>query len=102
VFASTFSGESCTFGQDSTPDGWSSQFTRHPDLTGQNAVFFVPSFFIDPQTFNQYGDVMDGDFNVSFFLSTIIILVCIHLMIVNLVEFRLADPTHHSLRFFPR
>jgi glucan endo-1,3-alpha-glucosidase len=67
VFASTFAGESCTFGQGSPAAGWASQFTRHPDLTGQNAVFFVPSFFIDPQTFNQYGDVMDGDFNVRFF-----------------------------------
>ncbi|EMD39964.1 glycoside hydrolase family 71 protein [Gelatoporia subvermispora B] len=63
VFASTFSGESCTFGQDSVPDGWKSQFTQHPDLTGANAVYFVPSFFIDPSTFNQYQGVMDGDFN---------------------------------------
>lgn len=65
VFASTFSGETCTFGQDSVPDGWRSQFTQHSDLTGQNAVYFVPSFFIDPSTFNQYDGVMDGDFNVS-------------------------------------
>jgi glucan endo-1,3-alpha-glucosidase len=64
VFASSFSGESCTFGQSSVANGWSSQFTQHPDLTGANAVFFVPSFFVDPATFNVYGQVMDGVFNV--------------------------------------
>ncbi|EIM86043.1 glycoside hydrolase [Stereum hirsutum FP-91666 SS1] len=63
VFASTFSGESCTFGQGSVVDGWSSQFTSHPDLTGQNAVFFVPSFFVDPATFGTYDNVMDGALN---------------------------------------
>ncbi|OCH91847.1 glycoside hydrolase [Obba rivulosa] len=63
VFASTFSGESSTFGQDSVQDGWKSQFTQHPDLTGENAVYFVPSFFVDPSTFNQYQGIMDGDFN---------------------------------------
>ncbi|KAI0031385.1 glycoside hydrolase [Vararia minispora EC-137] len=60
VYASSFSGETCTFGQSSVPQGWSSQFTRHADLSGQNAVYFVPSFFVDPATFAQYGDVMDG------------------------------------------
>ncbi|EGN98394.1 glycoside hydrolase family 71 protein [Serpula lacrymans var. lacrymans S7.3] len=63
VFASTFSGESCTFGQGSVPSGWSTQFTQHPDLTGSNAVYFVPSFFVNPNQFNTFGDVMDGDFN---------------------------------------
>lgn len=65
VFASTFSGENCNFGQDSVADGWRSQFTQHPDLSGQNAVYFVPSFFSDPSTFGQYDGVMDGDFNVG-------------------------------------
>ncbi|KII86874.1 glycoside hydrolase family 71 protein [Plicaturopsis crispa FD-325 SS-3] len=65
VFASTFAGESCTFGQSSVPQGWSSQFTKHPELSGQNAVHFVPSFFVDPATFNTFADVMDGDFNFN-------------------------------------
>ncbi|KAI0310822.1 glycoside hydrolase family 71 protein [Amylostereum chailletii] len=63
VFASTFAGQTCTFGQSSVAEGWSSQFTRHPDLTGQNAVFFVPSFFVDPNTFSTFNDVMDGALN---------------------------------------
>lgn len=65
VLASTFAGESCTFGQGSVAQGWSSQFTQHPDLSGANAVHFVPSFFIDPATFGQYNGAIDGMFNVS-------------------------------------
>ncbi|OBZ69002.1 Glucan endo-1,3-alpha-glucosidase agn1 [Grifola frondosa] len=65
VFASTFAGESCQFGQDTVADGWRSQFTQHPDLTGQNAVFFVPSFFVDPSTFPTFTGVMDGDYNFN-------------------------------------
>ncbi|KAJ7044153.1 glycoside hydrolase [Mycena alexandri] len=57
---STFAGESCTFGQDSVPDGWRSQFAQHPDLQGQ--MHFVPSFFIDPATLNQFNGVLDGTF----------------------------------------
>ena len=52
VFASTFAGESCTFGQKSVPLGWATQFTQK--LTGVNSVYFVPSFFIDPATFTLY------------------------------------------------
>ncbi|KAJ3486672.1 hypothetical protein NLI96_g4080 [Meripilus lineatus] len=63
VFASTFAGENCQFGQGSTAQGWKSQFIQHPDLQGQNAVYFVPSFFVDPATFNQFNDVMDGALN---------------------------------------
>lgn len=74
VFASTFSGESCTFGQGSVADGWSSQFTSHSDLTGQNAVFFVPSFFVDPATFGTYDSVMDGALNVCLRLSSLMTL----------------------------
>lgn len=70
VFASTFAGESCTFGQGSVADGWKTQFTRHPDLTGQNAVYFMPAFFMDPATFPQFNDVMDGDFNVSTYIPS--------------------------------
>ncbi|PSR74813.1 hypothetical protein PHLCEN_2v9527 [Hermanssonia centrifuga] len=65
AFASTFAGESCSFGQGSVPQGWSSQFTQHPDLSGANAVHFVPSFFVDPATFGQYNGAMHGAFNFN-------------------------------------
>ncbi|KAK0187984.1 glycoside hydrolase family 71 protein, partial [Armillaria mellea] len=61
ALVSTFSGESCTFGQSSVAEGWKSQFVQHSDLQGQ--IFFVPSFFVDPSTFSEYKDVMDGDYN---------------------------------------
>ncbi|TCD66615.1 hypothetical protein EIP91_001125 [Steccherinum ochraceum] len=54
---STFSGETCTFGQGSAAQGWKSQFV---DQLGGN-VYFVPAFFIDPATFNQYE--IDGIYN---------------------------------------
>jgi glucan endo-1,3-alpha-glucosidase len=62
VYASTFAGESCTFGQSSVAAGWSSQFIQQ--LTGANTVFFVPSFFVDPNTFSTFNGVMDGALNV--------------------------------------
>ncbi|KAH8825261.1 glycoside hydrolase family 71 protein [Flagelloscypha sp. PMI_526] len=61
AFVSTFAGESCTFGQSSVALGWSSQFSRHPDINGK--IVFVPTFFSDPAQFSQFADVMDGDFN---------------------------------------
>lgn len=61
ALVSTFSGETCTFGQSSVAEGWKSQFVQHSDLQGQ--IFFVPSFFVDPSTFSDYKDVMDGDYN---------------------------------------
>lgn len=63
VFASTFSGETCTFGQGSVQQGWQSQFVSQ--LTGANAVNFVPSFFVDTSTFGQYDGIINGMFNVS-------------------------------------
>ncbi|KAF5369367.1 hypothetical protein D9758_002696 [Tetrapyrgos nigripes] len=56
-------GEACTFGQDSPLNGWSSQFAQHDELKGK--ITFVPSFFMDPNSFNGFvdGGVMDGDFN---------------------------------------
>lgn len=66
VFASTFAGENCNFAQGTAAQGWKTQFTQHTDLQGQNAVYFVPSFFVDPATFNQYNDVLDGAMNVCF------------------------------------
>ena len=63
VFISTFSGESCTFGQGSVAAGWQNEFINQ--LTGANTVQFVPSFFVAPNTFTTYDGVMDGYFNVS-------------------------------------
>lgn len=61
VMASSFSGETCTFGQGSVASGWSTQFVQQ--LTGSSAVHFVPSFFVDPSQFNTYSGVIDGMFN---------------------------------------
>ncbi|KAI0732037.1 glycoside hydrolase [Fomitopsis betulina] len=61
VFVSTFSGSDCTFGQNTSAEGWKAEFVDK--LTGENAVHFVPSFFVDPSTFNDYDGVMNGDFN---------------------------------------
>ncbi|CCM03533.1 uncharacterized protein FIBRA_05667 [Fibroporia radiculosa] len=61
VFASTFDGSECTFGQSSPTQGWQSQFLGQ--LTGSNAVHFVPAFFVDPGSFTQFNGVMDGEFN---------------------------------------
>ncbi|KAG6854668.1 hypothetical protein C0991_003316 [Blastosporella zonata] len=58
---STFSGETCTFGQGSVSDGWNNEFVGHQDLQGK--IHFVPSFFIDPATFSTFSNVMNGDFN---------------------------------------
>ncbi|KEP48908.1 glycoside hydrolase family 71 protein [Rhizoctonia solani 123E] len=60
VFASTFAGESCTFGAATTEQGWKEQFTDQ--LTGENAALFVPSFFMDPTRFKSFS-AMDGAFN---------------------------------------
>lgn len=61
VFASTFSGSDCTFGQANAQQGWQTQFIDQ--LTGSNAVHFVPSFFVDPTTFSEFDGVMNGAFN---------------------------------------
>lgn len=63
MFVSTFSGSDCTFGQNTSAEGWKAEFVDK--LTGENAVHFVPSFFVDPSTFNDYDGVMNGDFNVG-------------------------------------
>lgn len=60
AFVSTFSGENCKFGHDSVADGWTIEFVQHPDLAGQ--IYFVPSFFVDPNTFGDFNSVMDGAF----------------------------------------
>lgn len=66
VFASTFSGSDCTFGQANAQQGWQTQFIDQ--LTGSNAVHFVPSFFVDPTTFSEFDGVMNGAFNVREYL----------------------------------
>ena len=93
VFASTFAGESCTFGQGSAIAGWKSQFIQQ--LTGANAVYFVPSFFIDPSAFNTYNGVIDGMFNVSF-----LDLRAGNGSLISSVELWLAHPSHHVLYYF--
>lgn len=61
VFASTFAGDTCTFGSGSPVDGWKSQFVDQ--LTGNNKVHFVPAFFVDPSTFKNFDNVIDGSYN---------------------------------------
>ncbi|KAH9936318.1 glycoside hydrolase [Fomitopsis serialis] len=60
VFASTFSGSDCTSARVFC-QGWNSQFISQ--LTGQNAVHFVPSFFSDTSAYSEFDGVMDGTFN---------------------------------------
>ncbi|KAF8645175.1 hypothetical protein AX16_008002 [Volvariella volvacea WC 439] len=91
ALVSTFAGESCTFGESSVPEGWRTHFTKHPDLDGR--IYFVPAFFIAPCTFEQYEDVMDGDFNASQSV------VAFHFIDqVFLVELWLAYSSDHILR----
>jgi glucan endo-1,3-alpha-glucosidase len=61
VFASTFAGDTCTFGAGSPVEGWKTQFVDQ--LTGDNKVHFVPAFFADPGKFKDFGDVIDGVYN---------------------------------------
>ena len=65
AFVSTFSGESCTFGQDTVGDGWQNEYKKQ--LSGSSSAYFVPAFFVDPSTFQSSGlsQSMDGAFNVS-------------------------------------
>lgn len=59
-FVSTFAGENCNFGHSNAVDGWTTEFTQHPDLAGQ--IYFVPAFFVDPNRFGDFHAVMDGAF----------------------------------------
>ncbi|KAF9646034.1 hypothetical protein BDM02DRAFT_318271 [Thelephora ganbajun] len=58
IFASTFAGDTCTFGSGSSVDGWKSQFVDQ--LSGNNKVHLVPAFFSDPNTFKNFDNVIDG------------------------------------------
>lgn len=60
MLVSTFAGESCTFGQGSLDAGW--RYAVKPGgSSGVPAVWFVPSFFVDPNTFPSL-TVIDGAF----------------------------------------
>ena len=60
VLVSTFAGSDCTFGTGSA-DGWQHAFVDQ--LTSQGvSIFFVPSVFSDPSTF-QSNSWMDGELN---------------------------------------
>ena len=61
VFVSTFAGDTCTFGSDSSSDGWKTQFIDQ--LTGNNQVYFLPAFFSDPNSFKDFDGVIDGVYN---------------------------------------
>lgn len=61
MYLSTFSGESCTFGQSSVVQGWQSAVTSQ--LTGSQSVYFVPFFSVDPATFSDYAGLIDGALN---------------------------------------
>ena len=61
VYLSTFSGESCTFGQSSVVSGWTAAVTSQ--LTGSQAVYFVPFFSVDPATFSSYSSLISGAMN---------------------------------------
>ncbi|KAE9388651.1 glycoside hydrolase [Gymnopus androsaceus JB14] len=58
---STFAGETCQFGQGSVAEGWSTQFSQHPDLQGK--ITFIPSFFVSPSQMSQFNGIVDGTFN---------------------------------------
>jgi glucan endo-1,3-alpha-glucosidase len=57
MLITTFAGQSCTFGQASVDAGWTFAIK-----TGLPAVYFIPSFFVDPATFSSYPST-DGQFN---------------------------------------
>jgi glucan endo-1,3-alpha-glucosidase len=59
TFVSTFSGETCHFGQETVDKGW-----MYAVKAGRLVSFF-PAFFVDPATLSNY-NVIDGAFNVSF------------------------------------
>lgn len=60
VLVSTFSGESCTFGQGSVSAGWT--YFRSLLTAKGISIYFVPSIFSDISTYS--GDSwMDGEFN---------------------------------------
>lgn len=65
-FVSTFAGQTCTFGMGvDVNTAWS----RVVKSNGVNS-YFVPSFFVDPNTFSGY-TVLDGAFQVRFFFGVL-------------------------------
>lgn len=62
AFVSTFAGQTCTFGMGVDVN---TAWTRVVKSNGVNS-YFVPSFFVDPNTFSQY-TVIDGAYQVCSF-----------------------------------
>ncbi|EIW56052.1 glycoside hydrolase family 71 protein [Trametes versicolor FP-101664 SS1] len=60
MLVSTFAGESCTFNSSSLNGAWVNALK--PANSSLPAVWFVPSFFVDPQTFKNL-TVIDGMFH---------------------------------------
>ncbi|OWZ37285.1 glucan endo-1,3-alpha-glucosidase agn1 [Cryptococcus neoformans] len=60
VLVSTFSGESCTFGQGSVSAGWT--YFRSLLTAKGISIYFLPSIFSDISTFSS-NSWMDGEFN---------------------------------------
>ncbi|OJT10982.1 Glucan endo-1,3-alpha-glucosidase agn1 [Trametes pubescens] len=60
MLVSTFAGEACTFNSSSLNAGWVNALK--PANSSLPGVWFVPSFFIDPQTFKNL-TVVDGMFH---------------------------------------
>ncbi|KAI0335934.1 glycoside hydrolase [Cubamyces sp. BRFM 1775] len=63
ALVSAVSGENCTFGEEDAATGWETQFTGHPDLA--EVIYFVPAFAVDPESFGDFADVINGDFNYN-------------------------------------
>ncbi|TFK85418.1 glycoside hydrolase family 71 protein [Polyporus arcularius HHB13444] len=64
MLVSTFAGESCRFGASTLNQGWTDAIkpTKPPTNGPLPAVWFVPSFFVDPATFRNLS-VIDGAFH---------------------------------------
>jgi hypothetical protein len=83
-------GKLCTFGHGSVA---ANQITNHPEMTGSTAIHFVPSFFIDSKTFNTFGGVMDGAFNVRLSLYVSLLHWLMRLSVMT-AQLWLAHQTH--------
>ncbi len=72
MLVSTFAGESCRFGASTLNQGWTDAIkpTKPPTNGPLPAVWFVPSFFVDPATFRNLS-VIDGAFHVSVRCATL-------------------------------
>jgi glucan endo-1,3-alpha-glucosidase len=60
VLVSTFAGENCNFGQNSTSNGWT--YVKKLLSDQKVSVYLMPAIFSDPSGFKNMG-WMDGEFN---------------------------------------